>query len=209
MVERSTKPLAANAASPRNQSGNANDERLLALEVRARRLAFAVFEGSGLLDWGARSYAAGPLGVESSIEKLRFLLHLYAPPVVIARGTRHAKDRSSEAAAHALRTIKTELKRRSIRLVLVDRHDVRQFFAQYGCRAKHEIAALIANQFPELKWRVPRPRRPWDPEAYAVAVFDAVATALTFNNVSLIPKAVSANGIEGGIDGSSAGVRTE
>jgi len=71
------------------------------------------------------------------------------------------------------------------------------------------MAALIVNQFPELKWREPRPRRPWDPEAYAVAVFDAIATAVTFNNVPLNTKGASTDGIEGGIDGSSAGVRTE
>jgi len=206
MVNGAPKPLAANAADTRSRSINANSERQLALEVRARRLAFAVFQGSSLLDWGARSYATGALGVEGAIDKLRFLLNLYAPPVVIVRGTRHAKDESSKTTVRVLRRIKNELKRQPVRLVVVGRQDVRRFFSQYGCHAKHDVASLLANQFPELKWRLPRRRRPWDSEAYTVAVFDAIGTAVTFNNVPLHPEAM---GIEGGIDGSSAGVRTE
>ncbi len=208
MADGATKPLAANAAGTRSRSVSAG-ERQLALEVRARRLAFAVFQGSSLLDWGARTYAIGLPGVDGVIEKLRFLLNLYAPPVVIVRGIRNTEDNASKTTIVVLRRIKTELKRQSVRLVVVDRLNVQRFFAQYGCRAKHDVASLLADQFPELKWRVPRPRRAWDSEAYAVAVFDAIGTAVTFNNVPLLPKAPLAIGIEGGIDGSSAGVRTE
>jgi len=185
MVDQAKEPLGASAPS---KSVNKIGERQLSLEVRARRFAFAVLQGSDLLDWGVRSYSTGAVGTPSVIEKLRFLLNLYAPPVVIARETRRAKEKSSEFAARVLGEIGTELQRQSVRFVVIDRRDVQRFFAQYGCQAKHDTASILASQFPQLKARLPRARRPWDPEAYAVVVFDAIATAVTFNGVPLIPE---------------------
>jgi len=192
MVDGAKEPLAESAAS---RSVNYNGERRLALEVRSRRLAFAVFQGSDLLDWGARSYSTGAVGATSAIEKLHFLLTLYGQLVVVVRRTRRVKDESSQSAARVLRKIGTELKRQSVRLVVVDRRDVQRFFAQFGCHSKHDIALVLASRFPQLKWRLPRARRPWDPEAYAVAVFDAIATAVTYDGMPLIPEEVKAEGI--------------
>jgi hypothetical protein len=183
MVERAKDPLAGNAAG---RSINDPSERQLALEVRSRRLAYAVFQGSSLLDWGARRYAAGATKADGAIEKVRLLLNVYASPVVVVRETRHAK--SSKMAARVLRKIRTDLQRQSVRMVVVGQHDVRRFFAQYGCHTKHDVASLLARRFPELIWRLPRPRRPWDPEAHAVVIFDAIGTAITFNGVPLFPE---------------------
>ncbi|HEV8414594.1 MAG TPA: hypothetical protein VGQ49_13445 [Bryobacteraceae bacterium] len=183
MVDGAKEPLAENATS---RSVNDDSERRLALEVRSRRLAFAVLQGSDLLDWGVRSYSTGAVGATGAIEKLHFLLNLYGPSVVVVRGTRGVKDESSQSVARVLRKIGTKLKRQSVRLIVVDRRDVQQFFAQYGCHAKHDIALLLASRFPQLKWRLPRARRPWDPEAYSVAIFDAVGTAVAFNGAPLV-----------------------
>jgi hypothetical protein len=183
MADRATDPLTVDSVDKRGRAINDNGERHLALEVRSRKLGFAVFQGSDLLDWGARRYAAGAVGAAGAFEKLRSLLKLYAPHIVIARQTRRVHDESSEIAARRLYKIRMELRSRSIRLVVVNRRDVRRFFAQYGCRAKHDIASLIANRFPELKWRLPRRRKPWDSEAHAAAVFDAIGTAIAFIRV--------------------------
>ncbi|HEV2199743.1 MAG TPA: hypothetical protein VGR73_07970 [Bryobacteraceae bacterium] len=153
----------------------------MALEIRSRRVGFAVLQGANLLDWGQRGFPPGISGTETAIERISFLLDLYAPAVVIARRTRHVRDESSEVAARIFRKIRGELKRRSVRFVVLARRDVREFFSGQGCRSKQEIAAVIADRFDQLKSRLPRRRRAWERERHVMAVFDAIATAVVFN----------------------------
>lgn len=155
-------------------------KRRLALEIRSRKFAFAVLQGTDLLDWGTRRFPPGVPGIGAAIARLGFLLKLYSPSVVVARRTRRVKDKSSEHAAHVLRGIRGNLKRDGILFVALARRDVRKLFAQFGCHTKQEIAAAVAERFGELKSRVPRARKPWNPERNIVAVFDALATAVAF-----------------------------
>jgi hypothetical protein len=162
-------------------------ERRMALEIRSRRFGYAVFQGADLLDWGVRSYPAGVSAGESAVRSLTFLLKLYAPSVVIARRTRRAKDVSSEQATRISKKIGAKLKRSFIPLALLNRRFVFDYFAGNGCHNKYEIATFLAARFPRLKLRLPRPRKPWEPERYVLAVFDAVATAVAFSAVQPLP----------------------
>jgi hypothetical protein len=157
------------------------DERVLAVEIRSRKFGFAVLQGTDLLDWGVRGFPAGAQGLEAAIGRLVFLLRLYAPSTVTARRTRRVRDESSKRASRVLRRIRTELKRRSVPFIVIARHDVRKFFAGHGCRTKQQVAAVIADSFGQLKLRLPRLRKPWEPERNIVVVFDALATAVAFN----------------------------
>jgi hypothetical protein len=100
--------------------------------------------------------------------------------MVIARRTRGANHESSKSAAQVLRRIGDDLKRRSMRFVVLARRDVRKFFSEQGCKNKHERAMAVAEIFCQLKPRVPRLRKAWDPESPITTVFDAVATAVVF-----------------------------
>ena len=112
-----------------------------------------------------------------------FVLKTYAPSIAIARRVRRAEGRSSENAARLLRKVRRELKGRSVQFVVLARRDVRNFFVQHGCANKNEIAASVADQFEQLKLRIPRSRKPWDPERNMVAVFDAAATVIAFDGL--------------------------
>jgi hypothetical protein len=50
----------------------------------------------------------------------------------------------------------------------------------FGASSKQEIAAAIANRFPELAPRLPRFRKPWMSEDYRMSIFDAVALGLIY-----------------------------
>lgn len=158
-------------------------ERLLALEVRSQKFAFAVIQGSELIDWGARGFRSGAPEAKAAMDRFAFLLKLYAPSMVITRQTRRAKDKSSQNALRVFRMIRGELKRRSVPFEALARTDVRKFFSERGCKNKHEIAAIVADQFSQLKSRLPRSRKPWDPEPPIVAVFDAIAIAFAFDTL--------------------------
>jgi hypothetical protein len=153
-------------------------ERLLALEIRSWKFGYALVEGTSVLDWGVAWFPTGESSV--AIRRLAFLLKIHAPYTVIARRTRRANHESSKSAAQVLRRIGDDLKHRSMRFVVLARRDVRKFFVEQGCRNKHDIAAAVANRFSQLKPRIPRFRRAWDPESGITAVFDAVATAVAF-----------------------------
>jgi len=153
-------------------------ERQLALEIRSFKFGYAVLEMNNLLDWGICWFPPGEPA--SAIDRLAFLLRVYAPAVAVARSTRRADHESSENAAQVLRKVRAELRRRSVPFAVVQRREVRKFFGQAGYVNKHEIAGAVAEQFNELKPRVPRLRKAWDPESGITPVFDAVATGIAF-----------------------------
>ncbi|MEQ1709094.1 MAG: hypothetical protein ABL864_12270 [Terricaulis sp.] len=65
----------------------------------------------------------------------------------------------------------------------VVRYGVREVRASLGLspRAnKHKIAVEVAKRFPALERRLPKPKRIWETEAHAMAMFQAGALALTY-----------------------------
>ena len=70
----------------------------------------------------------------------------------------------------------------AVRIRCVSSAQAKQAFSGHGAAAgtKHEIATTIAQQLPELGGRLPPRRKPWMSEPEAMAIFDAVALALTF-----------------------------
>src|SRR5256885_12833507 len=82
----------------------AGQKRILALEIRRRSFAFAVFEGPDeLLDFGARNFRAGTNKVRvPTREKLAALFDDFNPSAVVIR-TRGADARKRESIiGHAL-----------------------------------------------------------------------------------------------------------
>jgi hypothetical protein len=60
---------------------------------------------------------------------------------------------------------------------LIDADKIRNFF---NGRPKYEIAQLVANRFPEIAWKLPTKRKPWQPESERQSVFDAMSVGLYF-----------------------------
>jgi Holliday junction resolvasome RuvABC endonuclease subunit len=148
------------------------------LEIRLRRVGFAVLEEPDLLlDWGIRRWRAGIDPVLAIMRCVSQLLGLYSPSVVVLKrlnGARKARRRKRliEAVMRQLVSHTTELR-------TLKRSDVRHAFRRYGGRNKHEIAAAIAETFPELRPKLPPKRKAYQPERYNAVIFDAVALALT------------------------------
>lgn len=158
----------------RSSNSGADELRLLALEIRPKKVGFAVFERSTLMDWGVTRYGAAT----SAMRRIGSLLDLHVPAVIVIR--RRPRSKHSLTGASILRSIKRGAQRRSIRVLSLDAHKIRAFFKQRGCRSKHKTAELLAEWFPELAWRVPPKRKLWQSEPYNTLLFDAVATAATF-----------------------------
>src|SRR2546428_11706888 len=87
-----------------------DQQRILALDVRPRSFAFAVFEGSReLLDWGARSFRGGVNAVRVPLgPKVTRLLDEYAPEVLVV------KYPQTETSKEVVRVIRTQARTHKI-----------------------------------------------------------------------------------------------
>jgi Holliday junction resolvasome RuvABC endonuclease subunit len=68
---------------------------------------------------------------------------------------------------------------RRMDVVVYSRDDIKSCFATVGAASRQEIAEAIARSFESLRYRLPKPRRPWDGQPRRMAIFDAAAVVLT------------------------------
>ena len=179
MVEQ---PKGVEVTSPSLPFSNVTPSRqILALEVRPQRIGFIVLQGvTRLLDWGVRTYGKQKDDAPSAgCAKVAVLLELYSPAVIVIR-RRSASTAPRKTISATVAKIAAEARRRSIPCRFVVATEVRRFFARYDGTTKHAIASLVAGWFPDLAWKLPPKRRPWESERYNTAIFDAAATAVAY-----------------------------
>jgi len=150
--------------------------RTLAIEVRISYLGFVVLEGSNrLLDWGTRRCHSDTSPAKSAMGHIDPLLAFYSPSVVVLKNMNRSRRADRR---RIILAVKHKLAERYIEVHMVKRSDVRQTFCSSGNRNKYEIAVAIAKRFPQLQWKLPPKKRPWQPERLRTAIFDAVALGM-------------------------------
>jgi hypothetical protein len=161
---------------------NEKQRRVLALDLRASKFGFVVFEGPvKLLDFGVRSYARhyGPLGATAR-RKFAALVDLYFPSVVVLGFVSGRSDDRNARVNAVQKTLRQDAKRRSVPIRCLSRKKVRRFFQAQGLTTKYHIAAHLAERFPDLAWELAPKRRPWEAEPYQMPVFDAAAVGVAY-----------------------------
>jgi hypothetical protein len=145
-------------------------KRILAVDLRARWLGYAVFEvPTRLLDFGL-------VRVSSVGRKERHftrLLEWFRPRLVLMRGGRL---RSGTRAFQ--RSVVQLSARLSMPVERVSNRALGRHFHRLGLRNKEQRASILARQFPELSWKVPPPRKRWQHEHQNMPIFDAVAVGV-------------------------------
>lgn len=156
-------------------------KRLLALEVRPQRIGFVVLQDTTtLLDWGVRMYGTRKSNAPSvACARVATLMDLYAPAVMVIRRRDISRPPRRKIGATVTR-LTAEARRRSISCRFVTVNEVRRFFARHNGTTKHAIASLLSGWYPDLVWKLPRKRRPWDSERYNTPLFDAAAAAVAY-----------------------------
>jgi hypothetical protein len=155
---------------------------LLALEVRASRIGFAVFEGpTRLLDWGVRSFETGNKTLKSSAaDRIATLLAFHRPFAIVLRSRTYNSASQRRVFATIAGSIRAEAKRYSSKLIVLAPRQVQSCFSPTGQVTKHDIAVTLAKRFEELSWKLPQRRKSYQSEAPVMAVFDAVANGIAF-----------------------------
>ena len=151
--------------------------RILAVEIRAARLGYAMFEThEHLRDFGTKSFDSA----ETARLRLSSLLLLFRPSILVlsGAGTRYPRDMPSRKVI--VRIAKGEAKKLSIPVDRVSEKIFKSFFENYSCRNKYEVAAVLAGWFPELEWRVPRTPKFYEPEPRSMLYFDSIALGVAY-----------------------------
>jgi hypothetical protein len=156
--------------------------RLLSLEVCPQRFGFAVFDGPvTLLDWGVRNYRGRHAHRQAALRRrILVLLRLYAPATLVMRQRDCASIRAHKKTLLAVDMIGADANRHGLKVHSMKGTEVLHFFSKFSCVTKHQIASRIAHWFAELSPKLPSARKSWQSEKHNMAVFDAVATGITF-----------------------------
>jgi Holliday junction resolvasome RuvABC endonuclease subunit len=155
----------------------AHQKRVLALDPASRGFGFAVLEGPDrLVDWGVKETRGKTQ--RTVLCQLDALLTRYQPEALVVEDRTARGSRRCPRVRQLLRAAEARAARRQVRPRRVSRAAVRKVFAPGGARTKYQTALAIAVQFPELRPRVPPPRKPWMSEDARMTIFDAIAFAL-------------------------------
>jgi hypothetical protein len=149
--------------------------RVLAFDVRAQRCGYAVMEAPArLVDWGVLTVEMG------HCEAISRLFDRYQPSVVVLRRRKAGEPRDTPGGRRNERVIRTEARRRSVSVAYLSQAALWRLFRQHCQPTKYGIAALLAARFPQLRWKLPPPRKAWKKEPRRMSVFDAVQLATAF-----------------------------
>ena len=146
--------------------------RALALDLHPRRFGYVVMESPGkLLDWGIRrGFRKTTNHPGLLIRRVRTLMNIWMPDVVVIL----IGDRREKALQSLSRQIKKEVGVSSSFLPIRNSPD------QYLGRGKYERAVALAARFPEICWKLPSKRKPWESEHYSMSIFEALGVVVAF-----------------------------
>lgn len=149
--------------------------RILALDVRSHRIGYAVFEPSDhLLDFGVTRFKAS----QTAVPRIASLIRKLRPRVLVLRKLARNSSRNRPGTQAILRATRNMAKHFSIDISLVSEKHLAQTFIKKGAHTKHQVASLLANDFPELGWRLPPKRKPWHSQHLNMSIFDAAALGI-------------------------------
>jgi hypothetical protein len=181
MVERAQRPI---AGTVRPDIDASEQKRILALEIRLSKTGFAVLQGpTKLLDWGVgvRWFGRNNRSHKHAVSnRLRALMRLHGPSVVVARRINHYSAPANKRFAAILRSIRAECRRGPTEFKVIPTRRVQRHFALLGHSTRHEVATSLAERFEQLSWKLPRRKKSYQSEATGMLIFDAAATGATF-----------------------------
>ena len=88
-----------------------------------------------------------------------------------------------------LRSIVYEATIRSIPVVRINEKDIKRGFQKFKGKSKYDLCPeFLVSVFPELDWKLPPERKPWQTEPRAMMVFDAAAIGFAYWQKHGVPR---------------------
>ena len=155
--------------------------RILAVSVSTRGFGYAVMEGeNSFVDYGVKVIKGDTKNIQS-LGKMEKLINYYQPDILVLQ------DVNAQGARRAVRIkllhgeiIKLAGKRK-LKVSMISGEKMRSLLLNDPIGTKHEMAEVLASQFPdELESRLPVKRKSWKSEDARMDIFEAVGLAVTF-----------------------------
>lgn len=151
---------------------------VLAIDPYLRGFGWALLEGPDLLvDWGI--YQTRTKRPERILGRIATLLQRYEPQLLVVEDIHHPRCRRRERARALISEIRDMARTADIAVHFVPMKDVRNHYRDLRAKSKDAVAGLIVTRFPELQRIRPPRRKNWMREDERMAVFDAIAMAVT------------------------------
>ncbi|MBO9711437.1 hypothetical protein [Sphingomonas sp.] len=137
-------------------------------------------------DWGTVYVRGAQARNQRCLRRIERILDRLNPEMLLLedfetrRSSRRARIRELGRAIMALASTK------GIDVVVISIGEVRGCFAKVGARTRDDIAETAARQFECLRHLLPRRRRAWHSEHPRMALFCAVAVAMTHYQLSAV-----------------------
>jgi hypothetical protein len=164
------------------EGSSCRPRRVLAIDLSSRGFGFIVLEGPTVpVDWGTRQVNRVDKA-SSTIARVRDLIHVYRPHVLVLEDTAAARSRRCERVRFLIGDLALHARSLRVRVAVLSVISVRTLFSASGATTKHLIAGVVAERLPELAPLRPPLRKPWMREDERMSVFDAAAFALTYHH---------------------------
>src|SRR5579859_2057394 len=116
--------------------------RILALDLRAHRIGYAVLEGANrLLDFGASEFGSPKM----ARERVRALAKIFCPFVIVVDTGAARGRRDKRRTALMIRAIRRMARLQSVPVAVTSGRALRRFFTLRGLRNKYDFAVLAAT----------------------------------------------------------------
>ncbi len=138
-------------------------------------LGFAVLEGHDLLDWGVKH--ARNAWLADSLTQVHRLIAQYQPSSVVLE--RQSGSLRRARVRDLITRIATIARGSKVGVRELGWPTVRERLCGTTAATKEVVARAVVERFPELRPRLPQPRKPWMSEDVRMAIFDAVAFGVT------------------------------
>lgn len=163
-------------------------QRLLSISPAPRGFGYVVLEREEnqkpqLIDWGVAGCRKNRK--DGCLDMAVRLMSRYRPTTLVVEDCRAKKSVRCRAVRVFLRAATERAKVLKIQVRLIGREEIRRAWAERGLLTKEQMAKVIADEFPELRPRLPRHREAWMPEDYRMAMFEAAGLGITYQGLLL------------------------
>lgn len=162
---------------PSTLEGTAKVVRCLGVHVKAHGFAFVTTENMTALDSGVR-LCNHPDFADCLGNRFSRLLRTFQPDAVVLSS---AKSDANATKRHMIiAAIKRRSRQNGTKSLAIGNSAIRRYFSRRNANTKYEIALEVARILPELAWKLPPCRKPWQSERYSMSIFDAAAALIVY-----------------------------
>jgi hypothetical protein len=150
-------------------------ERILSISLTYRGFGFIIFEDAKIIvDWGHASvFNHDP---EIFEKRIATLIEYNLIETVLSYPT-HRRPTQIQKNISSLKKI---CKLHGVKTKFLSKKNVTDTFEPLGAYTKYQRAGLIVEYLPELSYKLPPKRKPWQSEDLRMSIFDAACLALSY-----------------------------